>query len=322
MQNIAYFAQYLEKEIENLDFPLTPKNLYDPLRYFMNLGGKRMRPMLTLMSAELFGSTKENALPAALAVEIFHNFSLIHDDLMDNAPLRRNQPTVHTKWNDHIAILSGDVLLIKAYQELCKLDASVLPEILNVFNKTAVEVCEGQQMDMDFEILNDVSSSDYIEMIRLKTSVLLACALEMGGIIAKTTSENRRLIYEFGQHLGIAFQIQDDFLDVYGDAGKFGKQVGGDILSDKKTFLLLRAFELANETQKQHFISLRTNEVAEDKIKQTKQLYDDLNIVLETKKAMDIHYEIALKALDEVQVDESKKKVLRDLAAYLLVREV
>jgi geranylgeranyl diphosphate synthase type II len=322
MQNIAYFAQYLEKEITNLDFPLTPKNLYDPLRYFMNLGGKRMRPMLTLMSAELFGNTKESALPAALAVEIFHNFSLIHDDLMDKAPLRRNKPTVHTKWNEHIAILSGDVLLIKAYQELCKLDPAVLPEILSIFNKTAIEVCEGQQMDMDFETLHDVSSSEYIEMIRLKTSVLLACALEMGGIIAKTSIENRRLLYEFGQHLGIAFQIQDDFLDVYGDAGKFGKQVGGDILSDKKTFLLLRAFELANQEQKEKFISLRTHAVAEDKIKHTKELYDELNIISETKKAMDVHYEIALKSLDAIDVDESKKTVLRDLAAYLLVREV
>lgn len=322
MQTITFYAEYLEKEIENLDFPLTPKNLYDPLRYFMTLGGKRMRPMLTLMSAELFGNSKESALPAALAVEIFHNFSLIHDDLMDKAPLRRNKPTVHTKWNDHIAILSGDVLLVKAYQEICKLDPAALPEILTVFNKTAIEVCEGQQMDMDFETLNDVSSSEYIEMIRLKTSVLLACALEMGGIIAKASIEDRRLMYEFGQHLGIAFQIQDDFLDVYGDAGKFGKQVGGDILSDKKTFLLLRAFELANQEQKEKFIALRTNEIADDKIQQTKQLYDDLNIVLETKKAMDVHYEIALKALDEVQVDESKKTVLRDLAAYLLVREV
>lgn len=322
MQSIASYAQYLETEIENLDFPLTPKNLYDPLRYFMTLGGKRMRPMLTLMSAELFGNSKESALPAALAVEIFHNFSLIHDDLMDKAPLRRNQPTVHTKWNDHIAILSGDVLLVKAYQEICKLEVSVLPEVLSIFNQTAIEVCEGQQMDMDFETMNDVSSADYIEMIRLKTSVLLACALEMGAIIAKTTSENRRLIYEFGQHLGIAFQIQDDFLDVYGDAGKFGKQVGGDILSDKKTFLLLRAFELASPTQKDAFIALRTQEVPEQKIQQTKQLYDELNIVLETRKAMDFHYEIALKALDEIQVDESKKTILRDLADYLLVREV
>ena len=322
MQNIASHAEYLEKEIQNLDFPLTPKSLYDPLRYIMNLGGKRMRPMLTLMSAELFGNAKESALPAALAVEIFHNFSLIHDDLMDKAPLRRNQETVHTKWNDHIAILSGDVLMIKAYQQLCKVEGSVLPEILNIFNKTAIEVCEGQQMDMDFETQNDVSSSDYIEMIRLKTSVLLACALEMGAIIAKTNIENRKLIYQFGQHLGIAFQIQDDYLDVYGDAGKFGKQVGGDILADKKTFLLLRAFELANADQKNQLIALRDNDSPTEKIAQTKELYDQLNIVSETRKAMNIHYGIALKALKEIQIEESRKTTLRDLADYLLVREV
>lgn len=321
MQNIASYSQYLEKEILNLDFPLTPSNLYDPLRYFMTLGGKRMRPMLTLMSAELFGSSKESSLPAAMAVEIFHNFSLIHDDLMDKAPLRRNQQTVHTKWNDHIAILSGDVLLVKAYQEICKLDVSVLPEVLSSFNQTAIEVCEGQQMDMDFETLNDVSSSDYIEMIRLKTSVLLACALEMGAIIAKTTIENRKLIYQFGLHLGIAFQIQDDFLDVYGDAGKFGKQVGGDILANKKTFLLLRAYELATEDQKNQLISLRTNANPTEKIEKTKEIYNQLNIVLETKKEMDIHYEIALKALSEIQLEESKKSTLRDLADFLLVRE-
>ncbi len=322
MQSIANYGQYLEKEIQNLDFPLTPSNLYDPLRYFLTLGGKRMRPMLTLMSAELFGNSKESALPAALAVEIFHNFSLIHDDLMDKAPLRRNQPTVHSKWNDHVAILSGDVLMIKAYKELCKVDAKILPEILTIFNNTAIEVCEGQQMDMDFETKQDVSSAEYIKMIRLKTSVLLACALEMGAIIAKTSVENRSLIYHFGLHLGIAFQIQDDFLDVYGDAGKFGKQVGGDILADKKTFLLLRAFELANPTQKEKLVSLQTNQIANEKIQQTKQLYDELNIVSETKKAMDAHYEIALEALNQVQVDESKKTILRDLADYLLVREV
>lgn len=321
MQNIASYSQYLEKEIQNLDFPLTPSNLYDPLRYFMTLGGKRMRPMLTLISTELFGSSKESSLPAAMAVEIFHNFSLIHDDLMDKAPLRRNQQTVHTKWNDHIAILSGDVLLVKAYQEICKLDVSVLPEVLSSFNQTAIEVCEGQQMDMDFETLNDVSSSDYIEMIRLKTSVLLACALEMGAIIAKTTIENRKLIYQFGLHLGIAFQIQDDFLDVYGDAGKFGKQVGGDILANKKTFLLLRAYELATEDQKNQLISLRTNANPTEKIEKTKEIYNQLNIVLETKKEMDIHYEIALKALSEIQLEESKKSTLRDLADFLLVRE-
>ena len=246
----------IEEEIIKIDFPSNPSNLYDPLRYFLAIGGKRMRPILTLMGAEAFGSTLEKALPSAMAVELFHNFSLIHDDIMDEAPIRRGQETVHTKWNSNIAILSGDVLLVKAYQMLAKQDASVMSDLLNVFNATAVEVCEGQQFDMDYESRNDVSIDEYIEMIRLKTSVLLGCALEMGAIIAEASKQNRELIYEFGQHIGIAFQIQDDILDLYADPDKFGKQVGGDVLSNKKTLLLLKAYELSNSTQKEELETL------------------------------------------------------------------
>jgi len=322
MQVLSTQTSYLESKIAELDFPLEPANLYDPLRYFMQLGGKRMRPMLTLMGAALFGKPAEKALHAALAVEIFHNFSLIHDDIMDEAPLRRKKQTVHTRWNTNVAILSGDVLLVKAYQEICKQDAAVLPELLAVFNQTAVEVCEGQQLDMDFEQQSDVSIPAYVEMIRLKTSVLLGCALEMGAIVAETSLENRKLIYEFGQHIGIAFQIQDDILDLYADPEKFGKQVGGDVLANKKTLLYLKAKELATPAQLQQLEDLVANNDPQVKVNGVRNLFDALQIKQEARKLMDAHYAVALKAFDSIAVPEASKKDLRELAAYLLVREI
>lgn len=322
MQTIAQYSEYLESEISRLNFPITPENLYDPLRYFMTLGGKRMRPMLAIMGAELFGAPGKKAIHVALAVEIFHNFTLIHDDIMDEAPLRRKQQTVHSKWDNNVAILSGDVLLIKAYQEICKQDASILPALMNSFNTTAIEVCEGQQMDMDFETKENVRIEDYIEMIRLKTSVLLGCALEMGAIVAETSIENRKLIYEFGQQIGVAFQIQDDILDLYADAAKFGKQIGGDIISNKKTYLLLKAYETADTSQKAQLIALQQEQNPELKIKATKSLFEALGIREAAKKKMDEHYAIALRALNYINVPEVQKTTLKDLAAYLLVREV
>lgn len=322
MQVLSTQTSYLESKIAELNFPLEPANLYDPLRYFMQLGGKRMRPMLTLMGAALFGKPAEKALHAALAVEIFHNFSLIHDDIMDEAPLRRKKQTVHTRWNTNVAILSGDVLLVKAYQEICKQDAAVLPELLAVFNQTAVEVCEGQQLDMDFERQSDVSIPAYVEMIRLKTSVLLGCALEMGAIVAETSLENRKLIYEFGQHIGIAFQIQDDILDLYADPEKFGKQVGGDVLANKKTLLYLKAKELATPAQLQQLEDLVANNDPQVKVNGVRNLFDALQIKQEARKLMDAHYAVALKAFDSIAVPEVSKKDLRELAAYLLVREI
>jgi geranylgeranyl diphosphate synthase type II len=322
MQAISTQTTYLESKIAALDFPQEPANLYDPLRYFMQLGGKRMRPMLTLMGSALFGKPAEKALHAALAVEIFHNFSLIHDDIMDEAPLRRKQPTVHTRWNTNIAILSGDVLLVKAYQEICKQDAAVLPELLAVFNQTAVEVCEGQQSDMDFEQQSDVSIAAYIEMIRLKTSVLLGCALEMGAIVAEASLTDRKLIYEFGQHIGIAFQIQDDILDLYADPEKFGKQVGGDVLANKKTLLYLKAKELANPAQLHELETLQSAKDPAEKVDGVRNLFDALQVKQEARKIMDLHYEIALKALAAIDVAEDRKKDLRELADYLLVREI
>ncbi len=322
MQDISQLSAFLENEISTFDFPAQPSNLYDPLRYFLTLGGKRMRPILTMLGAELFDVSGKNAVHAAIAIEIFHNFSLIHDDIMDEAPLRRKQPTVHTKWNTNIAILSGDVLLVKAYQEICKQDAQVLPRLLEIFNRTAIEVCEGQQMDMDFETRNNVSISEYIEMIRLKTSVLLGCALEMGAIVAEAKKDDQELIYTFGEHIGIAFQIQDDILDLYADPEKFGKQVGGDVLANKKTLLLLKAYELANVAELEALNQLKSETNQELKIDSTRKLFDKLGIREAARAMMDEHYVIALNALSRINVSESNKKPLKALANMLLHREM
>jgi geranylgeranyl diphosphate synthase type II len=322
MQNLEYYSKKIEEEIIKIDFPSSPNNLYDPLRYFLAIGGKRMRPILTLMGSELFGSTSEQAMPSAMAIELFHNFSLIHDDIMDEAPIRRGQETVHTKWNSNIAILSGDVLLVKAYQMLAKQDPIIIADLLNVFNSTAVEVCEGQQFDMDFEKRSDVSIEEYIEMIRLKTSVLLGCALEMGAIIAKASKEEREFIYEFGQHIGIAFQIQDDILDLYADPDKFGKQVGGDVISNKKTMLLLKAYELSNASQKEELERKYLEKDTKLKVSTVRNFFDTIGVREACKEIMDTHYKIAKEAINKINVSDSMKEPLLQLAAFLMEREV
>jgi geranylgeranyl diphosphate synthase, type II len=316
------YTVLIEKELERIDFPSSPSNLYDPLRYFLKIGGKRMRPILTLLGAEAFGVDKNKALNAALAIEVFHNFSLIHDDIMDDAPLRRGQETVHEKWNNNIAILSGDVLLVKAYQLIAKNDPQSLPDILDIFNRTAVEVCEGQQMDMDFESRDNVSIDEYIEMIRLKTSVLLGCALETGAIVAGASKNDAKLIYEFGQQIGIAFQIQDDILDLYADPEKFGKQVGGDVICNKKTLLLLKAFEIANKTQTAQLNALLTEQDLVLKVKAVRELFDELGIREICKGIMNEHYSKAKLAIYQISISEESKKPLLELAAYLMEREV
>ena len=322
MNPIQPFAEFFETEINSYSFPNSPKNLYDPLSYFLSLGGKRIRPLLTLMSSELFNSTKGDAKHASMAIEFFHNFSLIHDDIMDKAPLRRGKETVHLKWNDDIAILSGDVLLINAYQELAKQKKEHIPALLTLFNQTAVEVCEGQQMDMDFERAEQVSISEYIEMIRLKTSVLLGCALEFGAIIADANENDRKHIYSFGQNLGIAFQIQDDILDLYGDPEKFGKQIGGDILSNKKTILLLKAIESANKIHSNKMQELLNMSDSENKIAFAKQLFEEFGVVAFAKETMKAYQRIALESLDKISVPQEQKQTLIALAEMLLNREI
>lgn len=314
------YIDLIEEELRQLEIPESPANLYSPIGYFLNLKGKKIRPILTLLSAELFGENIEQAKHAALAIEIFHNFTLIHDDIMDEAPLRRGQQTVHEKWNTNIAILSGDVLMIKAYEQLALCPPTVLPDLITIFNKTAVEVCEGQQMDMDFETREEVVQEEYIEMIKLKTSVLLGCALEMGGILAQTSQKNKSEIYQFGVNIGIAFQIQDDLLDLYGDVEKVGKQVGGDILANKNTLLSILAMSHANEDQSKELKRLKSEKDTIRKIKVTKSIFDELGVESMCHQIMQDYYQKALNHFNAIQL-ENKTSALLDLTEALMKRD-
>lgn len=321
MQQLPLLSAFVEQAATQKKFPATPENLYDPLRYFLSIGGKRMRPILTLMAAQAFGVEKEESIHAGLAIEFFHNFSLIHDDIMDKAPVRRGMQTVHEKWNSSIAILSGDVLLVEAYQQLLAYPDQRLAALLLRFNQTAIEVCEGQQMDMDFEERADVHEDEYIEMIRLKTSVLLGCALEFGAILAHQSEETRKRIYDFGVELGIAFQIQDDILDLYADPEKFGKQVGGDILSNKKTLLMLRAKHLAESNNDPRFDALIQMPSNNEKIEFAKSLFLEIGAVAAVTQVMNDYYNKAMSDLDALPISAEMKAPLIELAEYLLNRE-
>lgn len=321
MIDLKAYTELVERKLSELSLPAKPGNLYDPLRYLLNIGGKRVRPILTLLGAELFGVSNDKVINQALAVELFHNFTLIHDDIMDEAPLRRGQSTVHEKWGNNTAILSGDVLMIYAYEQLSLGANDHLKDLFERFNRTAIEVCEGQQMDMDFETREDVTPSEYVEMIRLKTSVLLGCALEFGSIMAGASSEDRKHLYDFGVHVGLAFQIQDDILDLYADPEKFGKQVGGDVLADKKTLLFLLAKDNATDSQIAELNALKFETDPAIKVEKTRSLFDDINArgLCEAEKAN--HYEEALRALELINVDPARKNKLKGLAAYLLERD-
>lgn len=321
MEFIPVYTRYIEQELKKIDIPDSPKELYDPLRYFLQIGGKRMRPILTLLGAELFGMEKEKALNAALAVEVFHNFTLIHDDIMDNAPLRRGYETVHTKWNSSTAILSGDVLMVKAYQLLEKQEGD-LRKLLKSFNRTATEVCEGQQVDMNFETRSDITVDEYIDMIRLKTSVLLGGALELAAIIAETSEQNTTHLYNFGVNVGIAFQIQDDILDLYADPEKFGKQVGGDVVANKKTILFLLAKKHSNTSQLNKLNQLEKEENASDKITQTKALFDEMEVKQKSLDLVNYYFSLARKEMNEIEVPFENKEKLTQLSEYLLNREI
>ena len=320
MEFLNNYAAFLEEKLGNYSFPKHPENLYQPLSYFLTLGGKRMRPIACLMGAKLFGSTNEKAVSAALAVELFHNFTLIHDDIMDQAPLRRGKQTVHEKWNTNIAILSGDVLFVKAFQLLEAYNAHQLKSLLTLFNKTAIEVCEGQQMDMDFESRKEVREAEYIEMIRLKTSVLLGCSLEMGAIVANTTPENQQLIYDFGVNLGIAFQIQDDILDLLGDPEKVGKQVGGDVMANKKTLLSIETKLLANSEQLEQLSKLENEIDLEKKVEQTKAIVHAVQADKKCREHIDFYYQKAINSLEKINCQGSKKELFQ-LSQFLIERD-
>jgi len=319
---LSNYNQLISNEIDNLDLPTQPANLYEPISYILTLGGKRLRPLLSLFAADLFLEDEKVALPVAKSVEIFHNFSLMHDDIMDKAPLRRNQPTVHTKWNENVAILSGDVMLVKAYQSLDKVKDEHFKQLVNLLNQCAIGVCEGQQLDMDFETRNNVAIDEYIEMIRLKTAVLLGYALEAGALVAGADENIQKILKNYGELIGIGFQIKDDLLDVFGESQKVGKQVAGDILANKKTYLLLRAFEKADADalQKLNFWVSKTDS-PQEKIEEITKLYIQLEVNTDAEILMNEYFAKADKLLLKTNLGPRKLKDLRAFTNLIINRD-
>jgi geranylgeranyl diphosphate synthase, type II len=301
-------------------FPEQPGSLYDPAEYFLGMGGKRVRPILCLMGNELFDTINPDAYTVATAIELFHNFTLIHDDIMDEAPLRRGLQTVHEKYGQPTALLTGDVMLVVAYDYLNKIKSNHIHKVIQLFNKTAKQVCEGQQLDMDFEKQETVNLSDYLKMIELKTSVLLAASLQLGAILGGAQEGNQRHLYEFGKNLGMAFQVQDDYLDAFGDPEKFGKQVGGDIMSNKKTFLMIYAMEAGSKTQVNELNQLIIDN-SPDKINKVLEIFRQCNIDKWAVNLKEKYITDAFRHLDEIAVVSSRKKPLMDLTHFLVQRE-
>ena len=320
MHSFIELSKIFEEKFNTRHFPTHTETLYDPAQYILQLGGKRVRPVCVLMGNELFGDIIPDAFHAATAIELFHNFSLIHDDIMDRAPIRRGMETVHQKYGESTALLAGDVMFVRAYEYLNKLGVNNLQKVLHLFNETAAAVCEGQQLDMDFEKRTTVSLDEYVAMITLKTSVLLAASLQLGAILGGTGEGNQHHLYEFGKNLGIAFQVQDDYLDVFGNPEKFGKQVGGDILSNKKTFLLIHTMETAAPKQLQALQQLM-QENAPDKVEKVTQLFKECKVDDWAKALKDKYLQTALQHLEDTAVTSTRKKPLMELADYLIQRE-
>jgi len=323
MRKLQDLQLLIDDAVTKLKYPAYPAELYEPIQYILSMGGKRMRPALLLMACDLFGGDVEMAVLPALAIEVFHNFTLMHDDIMDNAPLRRGKVTVHERWNKNAAILSGDVMLIQGYKLMMNVEDRLLRVILNIFNDTAVGVCEGQQLDMDFETRNNVKIDEYIYMIRLKTAVVLGGALKIGSIIGGAEIKDAELIAEFGENLGLAFQLQDDLLDVYGSPEKFGKQVGGDIISNKKTYLLLKSLELANADQAAELNKwLDAKEFdSQEKVEAVTAIYNDIQVKHHAETTMQTYADKAFEALEKINLPEQNKQYLRNFADGLMVRE-
>ena len=320
---IKQLQQQVEKAIANINWVQEPTGLYQPIDYVLSLGGKRIRPVLTLLACKLFSDDEKQALSTALAVEVFHNFTLLHDDVMDRADTRRGKPTVHKKWNDNTAILSGDAMLIKAYQLLQQAPADKLPVLLDLFSKTAIEVCEGQQYDVDFENDLAVQLPQYIEMIRLKTAVLLAAALKMGAIIGGASQQDADALYHYGINLGLAFQLRDDYLDSFGDPAVFGKKIGGDICCNKKTFLMITALQTASEEQRNEllqWIGCSDATCHEQKIKAVLNIYQNLQIDIRCEEAIRAYFEKSVGSLKDVQLSDNKKDILIKFANDLMGR--
>lgn len=324
MHTVKELHNLFNKKLGKENFTLTPKELYVPFNYMLSLGGKRMRPLLTLMACNMFDGNLEQALDGAMAIELFHNFTLVHDDIMDEAPIRRGLPTVHIKYNTNVALLSGDVMLVYAYTYLMRLNKSVILKCLSLFNDTAIKVCEGQQIDLNFETQEKVTLNDYLHMIELKTAVLPAFALQLGTIIAGADEKESKQLYQFGINIGMAFQLQDDILDTFGDEKIFGKKTGGDIAKNKKTILLVRAFETANNSSKQNLKKLCSSKHINEKkkIAETKKIFTDLKVKDFAIKKMEQYHNTAMTYLMQINIPASKKKVLHDFAKELLNRTI
>ena len=300
MQTIDKYIEIINNAIASIDYPQSTFGLYAPVKYQLDMGGKRVRPLLTVMACDMFGGDIEEAISPALGLEIFHNFTLLHDDVMDKADIRRGRPTVHKAWNENTAILSGDAMQIIATQKICEAPIRVLKEVLDLYNKTALEICEGQQFDMEFETREDVTREEYIEMIRLKTAVLIGCALKMGAIIAGATPSQADAMYKFGENIGLAFQLQDDYLDVYGDAETFGKKIGGDILNNKKTYMLISALSMAEGATKERLQALLAGKADDEKIAQVTAIYGELGIDKIAREKIAEYSQKALAYLNEI----------------------
>jgi geranylgeranyl diphosphate synthase type II len=313
----------IDKEIESLDFGKEPIDLYDPIYYIMGLGGKRMRPLLAVLSHSMFSEKTEDILKPATAIEIFHNYTLVHDDIMDNAPLRRGNATVHEKWSSNVGILAGDVMQIKSTELMMSVDDKILRQTLDLFNTTATAICEGQQYDMDFENREKVSIEEYIEMIRMKTAVLLGFSLELGGLVAGTSEKNLILLREFGVSMGIGFQLMDDLLDVYGDMSKFGKTVGGDIIANKKTYLLIMALQKAKGAEAKKLNELLESKTIDalSKVKQVTEIYNKLEIRALTELKINEYFDLAFQKLNKLDAPLHKKALLKNFANQLAQRE-
>lgn len=322
MYTLSELQEKLKKAIEQEKIGREPFSLYDPINYTLQAGGKRIRPALVLMGCNLFSDDIENAIKPAIGLEIFHNFTLLHDDIMDNADIRRGNPTVHKKWDENTAILSGDAMFIKSFEYFLDCQSTNFREILKVFNNTALEVCEGQQYDMEFENREDVTETEYLRMIELKTSVLLAAALKIGAMIGGAKPKDADLLYEFGRNIGLAFQLQDDYLDVYGDVHVFGKEIGGDIVANKKTMMLIQALELAQGKDQEDLKTLITQKEfnRDEKVKKVTQIYDQLKIKEVVQKQITDLNTKAFQFLSQVQVQDDKKSELKKLADKLLNR--
>lgn len=320
MHSFIELSKLFETKFNTRHFPEHTTSLYDPAQYILQLGGKRVRPVAVLMGNELFDEITPAAYDVATAIELFHNFTLIHDDIMDKAPVRRGMPTVHAKYGDNTALLAGDVMFVKSYEYLNKLQSPNFHQVLQLFNKTAAEVCEGQQLDMDFEKRDAVTLDEYVNMITLKTSVLLAASLQLGSILAGTGERNQHHLYEFGKNLGIAFQVQDDYLDAFGDPSSFGKQVGGDIIANKKTFLMIHALETADAASKEELQALMKNNPA-DKVEKVLAIFKTVGVDTWANELKEKYLQTALHHLEEIAVTSKRKEPLKELALFLIQRQ-